>query len=131
MAAAFAAPMLMQQFGEKDAAGSFVGVKYWPPAAPEGTQGTPWTASVGPMELNEANDDGTGTHREAELREVVTLQGATPATPFRRNGLFEIERYPGERFSIESINAGAALTSVRVYRYATEKLQRRGVERGR
>ena len=38
MAAAFAAPMLMQQFGEKDDAGAFVGLQYRLPAHPEGVE---------------------------------------------------------------------------------------------
>ncbi len=121
----------METFAERDANGDFGGVKYWPPAAPDGSQGTPWTASVGSLELDEANDDGTGTHQEREIQEFVTLQGETPATPFLKNGLFQIERYPGARFSIQSINAGPVMTTVRVYRYQTEAKQRRGVERGR
>lgn len=131
MAAAFASPLFTQQFGERDANGAYGGVKYWPPAAPDGSEGIPWVASVGSLDLDEAQDDGSGTHQEQEIKEVVVLRGESPATPFLKNGRFEIARYAGERFSIESINAGAVMTTVRVYRYQSEAKQRRGVERGR
>lgn len=129
--AEYAVPSHLENFAERDANGDFGGVKYWRAAATEGEQGVPWVASVGALDLDESNEDGNSSHQEREQREIVVLQGPTPDVPFQKNGMFEVTRYGETRFSIERIERGATLTTVRAYRYATEALQRRGVERGK
>jgi hypothetical protein len=103
-------------------------VLYWPPKA---TAGVPWRAIVDPLELGVVDEFNGGSHQQREQRESTVLRGAPPSTAFLRQGSFEVPKYPGERFSVETIDRSGSLTHVRVFRLAPENSQRRGVERGK
>jgi hypothetical protein len=126
-----AADVLNENWAEANEFGDEIPCLYYPPLVNTAGEATEFIGVVDDLTTEDAIDEGTGTHREGELRERTSVDFRTSLLEALQEGTIEIPRYPGERFSIESIERDEQFTTLNVYRYSTQSIQRRGVERGR
>jgi hypothetical protein len=126
-----AADVLNENWAEANEFGDVIPCRYYPPFIETEGQSVAVMAVVDDLTVEDADDDGTGTHRDDEIRERTSIDYRSTQLVAAKEGTVDVPRYPGERFSIESIERDEQFTTLNLYRFAVRAKQRRGVERGR
>lgn len=123
--------MLNDHWSEQNEHGDVIECLYFAPFIETEGQAVKFQAVVDELSVDDSVDESTGTHREEERRERTEVEFRSPLLAPLQEGLVAVPKYAGERFSIEEIIRDDQFTTLRLYRYATRSLERRGVQRGR